>query len=129
MELLLDSHIVLAMAQKTLTSTQPRIAAGLSQDEGARYVSAASLWEIAIKVRLGKLDLGMSLDAFVSYVVSLGVAVLTVDARHAIASVEPEPPTKDPFDRMLLAQCAVEGLQLVTVDRALTGHPLAWRPA
>ena len=41
--------------------------------------------------------------------------------------LDPEPPTRDPFDRLLLAQCAVDNLRLVTVDRALAGHPLAWR--
>jgi PIN domain nuclease of toxin-antitoxin system len=44
---------------------------------------------------------------------------------HALASVEPEPATRDPFDRMLVAQCQIEGLRLLTIDRALVSHPLA----
>jgi PIN domain nuclease of toxin-antitoxin system len=46
---------------------------------------------------------------------------------HVITLVLPEPPTRDPFDRLLLAQAQVEGLQLVTIDRALIDHPLAYR--
>ena len=42
-----------------------------------------------------------------------------------LSSVDPDPETKDPFDRMLLAQCAVENLALMTFDGALKGHPLA----
>jgi len=48
-----------------------------------------------------------------------------VDERHALAAVDPEPATRDPFDRMLLAQCQIEGLRLVTIDRSLVSHSLA----
>ena len=41
------------------------------------------------------------------------------------ATVEPEPLTRDPFDRLLLAQCQIEGLRLVTIDRALVSHAMA----
>ena len=51
--------------------------------------------------------------------------VAAIDERHALTSVEPEPMTRDLFDRMLLAQCQVEGLRFVTIDRALVAHPLA----
>ncbi len=57
----------------------------------------------------------------------LGVRIVAIDERHALISVEPEPTTRDPFDRMLLAQCQVERLRLVTIDRALNSHPLAAR--
>jgi PIN domain nuclease of toxin-antitoxin system len=49
----------------------------------------------------------------------LGINLVLIDARHVLASVLPEPATRDPFDRLLLAQCQVEGLRLVTIDRAL----------
>jgi PIN domain nuclease of toxin-antitoxin system len=52
---------------------------------------------------------------------------LNVDHRHAVEALEELPPTRDPFDRLLLAQCQVEGMRLVTLDRALARHPLAWR--
>ena len=44
-----------------------------------------------------------------------------------LADLKPEPQTRDPFDRLLLAQCAVEGLRLVTRDRALAKHRLSWK--
>lgn len=86
------------------------------------------MWEIAIKARLGKLAPGMPLDDLASYFESVGIDILPIDRRHAVAWVDPEPATRDPFDRMLLAQCRVENLQLVTLDRALASHPLVWRP-
>ncbi len=51
--------------------------------------------------------------------------IVVIDERHALATVEPEPMTRDPLDRMLLAQCQVEGLRLLTLDRALVSYPLA----
>lgn len=128
MKLLLDSHILLALTQFTLEERYPRQAALLSRAGHDAHVSVASLWEIAIKVRLKKLDLGMDLQAYGRFVDSLGFTIISVEVAHALMSVAPEPPTRDPFDRMLLAQCAVEGMRLVTVDRALAAHPLAWRP-
>ena len=58
---------------------------------------------------------------------NIGLSMLAIDARHVLAEVDPEPGTRDPFDRLLLAQCAMENLRLVTLDRALLGHPLVWR--
>jgi PIN domain nuclease of toxin-antitoxin system len=58
---------------------------------------------------------------------SLGMAVLSINEHHALAAVALEPKTRDPFDRTLLAQCQIEGLRLVTTDRALVSHPMAAR--
>jgi PIN domain nuclease of toxin-antitoxin system len=91
------------------------------------YASAASLWEIAIKTHLGKLDPGMALEDLAGFLEGLGLTILPIDKRHAVALAQPEPQTRDPFDGILLAQCEVEGLRLATIDRALAAHPLAVR--
>jgi PIN domain nuclease of toxin-antitoxin system len=128
MRLLLDSHIVINVAVERLETSFPGIARVLSSAEAELWVSAASLWEIAIKVRLGKLEIGTEIEKLPLLLRRGAISLLAVDERHALTAVDPAPPTKDPFDRMLLAQCQVEGFRLVTVDRALVGHPLAWRP-
>jgi PIN domain nuclease of toxin-antitoxin system len=99
----------------------------VTHQDSEHYLSAASLWEIAIKWRLGKLRLTPGLSALPSLLADMGVKVIAINEHHALASVEPEPMTRDPFDRMLLAQCRVEGLRLVTIDRALVSHPLTAR--
>jgi hypothetical protein len=76
---------------------------------------------------LGKLDLAVPLEVLAGYFETVGLVILSINRQHAVAWVEPEPATRDPFDRMLLAQCKVEGLRLVTLDRALAEHPLTWR--
>jgi PIN domain nuclease of toxin-antitoxin system len=59
------------------------------------------------------------------YLEALGLSIVSVEPRHVIVTADPEPDTRDPFDRMFLAQCQVEGLRLATMDRALANHPLA----
>ena len=125
MRLLLDTHIFLALAERRPANLPAVVAAALSEPDGEHFLSAASLWEIAIKNRLGKLRLGTRLEALPELLDAFGVEVIAINKHHALASVEPEPATRDPFDRMLLAQCRVEGLRLLTMDRALISHPLA----
>jgi PIN domain nuclease of toxin-antitoxin system len=127
MRLLLDTHVLLTFIERGALGLPTGVARLLMDRESEHHLSAASLWEIAIKRRLGKLELTVSLGALPELLDGLGVKIVVIDERHALASVEPEPMTRDPFDRMLLAQCQVEGLRLVTLDRALVSHPLAAR--
>jgi len=123
--LLLDTHIVLALLQRGDVPLPAGAMSLLRDPSSALRGSVATLWEIAIKHRLGKLRLTFPLDALPRLLKELGAEIVEIDARHALAEVFPEPPTRDPFDRLLLAQCQVEGFRLVTLDRALAGHPLA----
>ena len=125
MRLLLDTHVLLALVERRLASLPVGIESVLQDPENEHHLSAASLWEIAIKWRLGKLKLRPSLSALPELIRGLGIQIVAINEHHAVAVIEPEPVTRDPFDRMLLAQCQIENLQLVTVDRALLNHRLA----
>jgi PIN domain nuclease of toxin-antitoxin system len=125
MRLLLDTHIFIGLSRRTLSSSYPDLYRTIMLKDSESFVSVASIWEIAIKTRLGKLDAGLPPEKIAVFCEGMGLKVLQINAAHATAELEREPDTYDPFDRMLLAQCKVEGLQLVTVDRALNGHPLA----
>jgi len=127
MRLLLDTQILIALARGDLAQLDARAASAVTSYENVLFASAASLWEIAIKARLGKIDPGLALHDLPDYLAAIGLNLLVIDHRHAVRSIDPEPATRDPFDRLLLAQCAVEQLQLVTRDRMLVKHPLAWR--
>ena len=121
MGILLDTHILLEMIGSG------RSAEGEWGSE-VIHVSVASLWEVAIKVRQGKLVTALPVDELESRVAALGWTSVAIIASHAVADVDPWPDTNDPFDRLLLAVCEVEGLRLVTRDAKLKDHPLAWRP-
>lgn len=125
MRLLLDTHIVVSLVNER-TADLPAKLRGVLADPGSEfYVSVASLWEIAIKWRLGKLRLSSDLELLPDVLTNGGLELMPINERHVLASVHPEPMTRDPFDRLLLAQCGVEELRLVTADRALTSHALA----
>ena len=127
MRLLLDTHVLLALLDGRLAVLGRGVEGAVESGEHAFSVSVASLWEIAIKWRLGKLPLGVPPARLPELLDDIGLATLAITAEHVHGAVEPEPATRDPFDRLLLAQCQVEDLRLVTVDRALVSHRLAFR--
>ena len=84
------------------------------------YVSAVSIWEIAIKARLGKIDVG-SLQ-MMNAIEESGFKELAITARHA-ATIEALPlHHRDPFDRLLVAQAISEPMRLMTADAMLTRY-------
>lgn len=126
MNLLLDTRILLAIVD-TPRKLPAAIEALIRSSRAGMCVSVTSLWEIAIKDRLGKLPMRTSPQSLPEALAAAGIAILGINYRHVLAGLDPEPATRDPFDRLLLAQCQVEGMRLVTVDRVLAAHPLAWR--
>ena len=125
MRLLLDTHIILALIEKRFEAVPPGIRRLIEAVTAELHVSVVSLWEIAIKWRLGKIQITPSLNALPELLDGMGIELIAINANHVLASVDPEPLTRDPFDRLLLAQCQIEDLRLVTIDRALVAHPLA----
>ncbi|WP_105370257.1 type II toxin-antitoxin system VapC family toxin [Neorhizobium huautlense] len=127
MRLLLDTHVVLAFLRREFAGKFPQFHRLSTEGMHDGFVSVASLWEIAIKSRLGKLDPGMPLEDMPGVLEDAELIILPISTPHVITAAEPEPETRDPFDRLLLAQCQIEGLLLVTVDRALADHRLAFK--
>lgn len=115
MRLLLDTHVFLW----AVVDSRKLKAAARQQMLAAEqvYVSAASIWEIAIKSRLGKLDGDpVRLAAAIE---GSGFIELPVSARHAARVAQLPLHHHDPFDRLLLAQSLCEPLLLLTADEVL----------
>ena len=117
MRLLLDTHIFLWAVQGN-ASLKPRVRRMMEEAEQI-YVSAASIWEIAIKARLGKIE--ASAVDLVEAIEESGFLELPVRALHAVRVAELPLHHTDPFDRLLVAQVSQAGLQLLTADRVLLG--------
>ena len=83
------------------------------------FVSAASVWELTIKIMSGKLEERRSLLRLTN---EFGFTSLPVTSIHAAAIATLPQLHRDPFDRLLLAQAKVEGLTLVTHDRILSDY-------
>jgi PIN domain nuclease of toxin-antitoxin system len=127
MRLLLDTNILLALPPGLSSAPAQRIPAAVHSPDNSCFASVVSLWEVAIKRRVKKLDLAGSTAELADFFDTAGIALLPITREHVLAELEAEPGTRDPFDRLLLAVCQVEGMRLVTLDRALAAHPLAWR--
>jgi PIN domain nuclease of toxin-antitoxin system len=92
--------------------------ADIESFEGDVYVSAVSIWEIAIKSALGRLRIPGDLSAFVRHRMDEArFTELPVAIDHAVAMRSLPLHHADPFDRMLIAQAQVEGLPIVSSDR------------
>ena len=127
MKLLIDTHFVILLADDRIEQS-PRSNRDIILHQSSEiFVSVASLWEVEIKSRIGKLPLSNSVRNWAGILENTGVRILNVESQHVVADIGPEPETNDPFDRLLLSTCAAENLKLVTLDRALSAHPLAWR--
>ena len=115
MRLLLDTQLFLwSVADSPRLSAEARRSI-LSADEV--YVSAASIWETAIKAGLGKIQGDMAQLA--EAIGGSGFVELPVTALHAARVAELPSHHRDPFDRLLLAQAMTEPLVLLTADAAL----------
>lgn len=118
MRLLLDTHIFLwAVADSTLLRSSAR---RWIESADEVFVSAASIWEIAIKARLGKIDADP--DELEAAIAASGFSELPVRARHAKGVVALPLHHADPFDRLLVAQAIAEPMWLLTADAALAPY-------
>jgi len=120
-QILLDTHIALwALTDDRRLSANARDA--VSEPDNAIWVSAASIWEIAIKHALGRSGIPFPARKAIGYFDQAGYQLLAVQPEHA-AAVETLPPLHgDPFDRMLIAQALTEPLRLMTHDRLLAAY-------
>lgn len=115
---LADTHALL------WAETDPKRLSPLARDvmmlrKGAVYFSIASVWEIAIKISLGKLSLDMSVSEFVASQIEVGLKLLPVRVAH-VGQLSALPlHHRDPFDRMLISQSQVEDLELLSEDPAM----------
>ncbi len=122
MRVLLDTHaLVWSVANSPRLSP---VARNLTDDPSiTKLVSIASLWEIAIKVRLRKLEFGIEFDALVGLIEDEGLATfLPITPAHVKYLQHLEMHHRDPFDRMLVAQALAENLTLVSADASLDAY-------
>ena len=121
MKILLDTHVYLWWLRDDRKLTR-KLAEAIADPAHTVLVSAASVWEAAIKSALGRLDVDGDLVAEIE---ANGFVELPVTARHAqLAGALPRH-HEDPFDRLLVAQAALEGVRLAAVDPAFRHYDVA----
>ncbi len=122
MRAILDTHALLWWLSDDPALTKPA-RKFIAETKNIAIVSAASAWEIATKVRLGKLPTAADLAAdFASHMEREGFELLSISAEHAIRAGLLAGAHKDPFDRMLIAQAQAEGVAIVTNELAFDAY-------
>lgn len=124
MRYLLDTHTLLWFLQdaRDLPSS---VADRIEAEDADNHVSIASIWEMAIKLSLGKLRVPYSLDGDLPRLLDQNAfGLLPVQLSHLQVLTELPFHHRDPFDRALVAQAQVEGLILLSRDKAFDAYPV-----
>ena len=124
MKLLLDTHTFIWWDSEPV-KLSPTVLK-LCQD-GANIIlfSVASIWEMQIKLQLGKLKLKLPLEKLIKSQQQVNnIEILPVTLKHVLALESLPAHHKDPFDRLLIAQANVEGTVLVSRDPVFTSYPV-----
>ena len=123
MRLLLDTHIALWIFVGS-PKIDP-IKDTILSPETEVFISAASWWELAIKIGIGKFDADLKVLRWAAN--ESGFNELPIRGEHTEYLLKLPPMHKDPFDRILVAQSMVEPMRLITADETLLGYTeLVW---
>ena len=118
MRILLDTHVYLWWLQDSTKLSKIGREKIISATEV--YVSSATIWEVAIKSSIGKLNIDA--DTLVAEIKSNGFFELNITPVHAAKIIQLPEIHRDPFDRILIAQATSEPLRFLTADRILAGY-------
>jgi PIN domain nuclease of toxin-antitoxin system len=125
LRLLLDTHVLLWWLRDDRRLKRPERSA-IADPEAIVHVSAATVWEIAIKQSLGRLD--VDTEAFERELQSGDMVELPIRWRHARAVAALPRHHDDPFDRLLLAQAQIEALVVVSYDTVFRRYDVPLLP-
>lgn len=115
MRLLLDTHVLLWHFEDSVSLSKTAKTA-VNDPSNQLFISVASLWELSIKISLGKLRLEVPIREMVAGYVKTGTTILSIAEEHALATGSLPWHHRDPFDRMLVGQAQLEGLTILTFD-------------
>jgi PIN domain nuclease of toxin-antitoxin system len=122
MKLLLDTHIFIGWADHPEKLSQTALSA-LEDEANELFVSVASMWEMQIKIQLGKLKLSLPLKELIeSQQKTNDLTILPVALAHVLALDALPLHHKDPFDRLLIAQSIEEDATLVSTDSQFSAY-------
>jgi PIN domain nuclease of toxin-antitoxin system len=126
MDYLLDTHTVLWFLNGDKTSLSDTAKSIIQNQQYTKFVSLASVWEVGIKISIGKLVFPQNTNGFVNQIQKNGFELLPISTNH-IAEIEQLPLIhRDPFDRLLVATAIVEQMELLSCDDDIKLYPVNW---
>ena len=121
MDLLLDTNAFLWFCEDNpkLSSTTKQY---IENQNNTSFVSMASLWEIAIKLSLGKIKLKIPFEKFIELVEDNGFKILSITFEHTLNVSQLEFYHRDPFDRLIISKGIVEDIPIISADSKLDNY-------
>jgi len=119
---LLDTHTFLWFVMGS-----PKISGELRLqiENNDNFLSIVSIWEIAIKYGIGKLNLGLPFNDFIDQqIIPNGIQILNIQLEHLKIFADLPLHHRDPFDRLLIAQAIVEDIPIISVDSLFSLYPV-----
>ncbi len=124
MDNLLDTHSLLWYMEGD-SSLSAKAKSLIEKDNSVNYVSIVSIWEISIKISLGKLQAKTPFSSFAYYISYNGFQILPVSFQDALVVSSLPFHHKDPFDRMLIAQAINNNLRIITKDNMFANYSVS----
>ncbi|MGM9475129.1 type II toxin-antitoxin system VapC family toxin [Pedobacter sp. GSP4] len=122
MRLLLDTHIFIALINED-HNLDRSIVNRIVDSENEKFISIASLWEIIIKLNIGKLTVTRNLEEMYDVINNFGISVLNIQKQHLSKYLTLPLIHRDPFDRVIISQALAENLTLITDDQYIIKYP------
>ncbi|MDZ7960410.1 MAG: type II toxin-antitoxin system VapC family toxin [Aulosira sp. DedQUE10] len=124
MNILLDTHVFIWSTGNPSRLSQ-MVTDLLTDTSNTWMLSIASVWEMQIKLQLGKLNLNSSLPVLIDNQKRVNnLQLLSIELTHIYALTNLPNHHRDPFDRLLIAQATVEKVPIVSIDSAFDGYPI-----
>jgi PIN domain nuclease of toxin-antitoxin system len=115
MKLLLDTHTLIWFLNGD-EKLSGKVKSAIEDVANEKFVSVASVWEIAIKISLDKFRFSMGFKNFLTLIEENGFGIVPITMEHALVLSTLEFIHRDPFDRLLVSQCKADDLTLATID-------------
>jgi PIN domain nuclease of toxin-antitoxin system len=112
---LLDTHAILwfLSGDERISTKSQKV---ISDPKNRCFISVASLWEMAIKMKIGKLDLAFDLKELATHLSKNNIEILPIAFEHILETMDLEDHHRDPFDRIIIAQAKSERLTIISKD-------------
>ncbi len=122
MRLLLDTHIFISLINEDNGLNQS-IINGIEDSKNDKFISIASIWEIVIKLNIGKLIVTRNLEEMYGVINLFNISVLNIQKHHLDKYLTLPLIHRDPFDRLIISQALGDKLTLITDDQYIINYP------
>lgn len=121
MNLLLDTHALIWFLNGDETLSD-KAREAIEREGNQNFISIASIWEIAIKLSLGKIEIENGFNNFLKLIESNGFEILPISFPHLMILSELDFLHRDPFDRLIIAQAISEEMNIITKDEHICNY-------